>query len=315
MKNWLLYSPFSKHSFWNKITEQLNKTDQIGQAKFSDLQYYVSINETEPTIGKRGVYLSSWSKQDSQFMLDINSETQELVVIRPNNNEVNENPFKRTVDTEQIAYWLEHYEWVAFGYIIVPEGVNKFQAMERSMYYTRDTQGTFISLSGNCSVKEEIFQPVQHWFVATKATDDLIIVFCHPDILIPNFGIDYQTDKNNNTYFTYLEETFNYFDIALAPKISNAIITDGVIYSNNEYIDIEWSSNSLLSNTVGSIIKPIIPTNIITEIPYEPVDNGIKIKNLKGAITLKYTVSSLLSPSMKVSELGNIKKTYIILGE
>ena len=315
MKNWLIYSPFSKHTLWNKLADQLNRTNQVGTTKFSNTEYYISINETSPNVGKTGVYLSSWSKQDSQFMLDINSETRELIVIRPNSRDSNDNPFQRPIDTVQLSQWLEDYEWVAFGYIIVPEGVDRFAAMERSVFYTRDIEGNFISLSDNKIVTEQSFQPAQHWFIATKASKDLNLIFCHPDILIPNFGIEYQTDKNDNTYYTFLEEQFDYFDIALKPSSSAAEIFDNVVYSTSEWVDLNWSQGSHVAVNIDSNILPVEPTEITTTLEYERTGTGIKIRNQKGLLILKYKVSSLLGPSMKVSELGTIEKHYIILGE
>ena len=315
MKNWLVYSPFSKHTFWNKLTDQLNKTNQVGLTKFSNAEYYVSINEMEPNVGKKGVYLSSWSKHDSQFMLSMNINTKELVVIRPNNVSTDDNPFKRELDTLQLSEWLEKYEWVAFGYIIIPEGVDRFAAMNRSIFYTRDVDGTFINLTDGISTVEELSQPTQHWFIATKASDDLNVVFCHPDILIPDFSIEYQTDKNGDTYYTYLEENFDYFNIALKPSTTYGNIIDNIIYSTDDYIDLNWSKGSHVVLNIDSQIKPVEPTTITTSLNYESTDTGIKIENKKGLITLIYKVSNLLGPSILVSDLGTIKKTYLILGE
>lgn len=315
MKNWLVYSPFSKHTLWNKLTDQLNRTNQVGTTRFSDIEYYVSINETEPTEGPKGVYLSSWSKQDYQFMLDMNRETKELIVIRPNSVDADNNPFKRELDTAQLAVWLEEYDWVAFGYIIAPEGIDRFQAMNRSIFYTRDTEGNFISLTESKMFTNECSQPAQHWFIATKASDDLNLIFCHPDILIPNFGLEYQTDKNGDIYYTYLEENFDYFNIALKPASTHGKIIDNVIYSTNKFIDLNWSQGSHVALNIDSRIGPVSPVSISTNLAYTTTDTGISVENKKGTITLKYNVTSLLGPSMKVNELGTIEKTYLILGE
>ena len=315
MKNWLVYAPFSKHTLWNKLTDQLNRTSQVGTTQFSNTEYYVSINETAPNIGKKGMYLSSWSKQDYQFMLDINTATKELMVIRPNSVDADNNPFKRILDSAQLSRWVDEHDWVAFGYIIVPEGVDRFRAMLNSVFYTRDASGNFVNLTTGAVISNEFTQPAQHWFIATKASNDLNIIFCHPDILIPNFGIEYQTDANGDTYYTYLEENFDYSDIALKPSSTSGKIIDNIIYSSSEDIDLNWSTGSHVALNIDSRIALVAPTSIITLLDYETTDSGIKIKNKKGLVTLKYTVTSLLCPSMKVSDLGTIEKTYLILGE
>jgi hypothetical protein len=309
MSSWLIFSPFSKHSFWNKITEQTNKTNTVGVLG-TEKNYYLSVNEsTDPKV-----FLSHWTKNDSQFILDLNPATRELIVIRPNSQPNEENPFQRAIDTPQLKSWLEQYDWVGFGYIIVPDGVDRYRAMTDSVFYTRDAESNLLILSTGEVFDKTMFQPIQHWFLAARASEDLNVLFCHPDILVPSFNIEYQVDNFGDIYYTYMDETFNWFDIALKPSSKNAVIADGVIYSDSEYIELDWGQGSHFYCNTNMQIPAIGPAEIESVIPYETTQYGIKIKNQKGTVTIKYKVPSMLNPSILVNELGIIEKKYIILG-
>jgi hypothetical protein len=307
MTNWLIYSPFSKHSFWGKLTEQMNRTDATDDQQ----SYYLSINEAG---AKTGMFMAHWNKVDSQFHLDLHAVDRNLIVIQPNSQTNNENPFQREINTEQIKQWLETYNWIGFGYIIAPKSTSRYEAMTNSVYYTRDSESNFVLLSTNQRVEEQAFQPVQTWFIVTKATADLNVIFCHPDVIVPSFGIEYQIDNNGDTYYTYQHEDFNYFDLVLKPKATGATIVDSTIYSTAEYIDLTWSAASHLSNNTKVNTISHAPTEIVTDLEYTLTANGIKIKNQKGLLTLKYNIPSMLCPSIIVDELGKIEKNYIILG-
>jgi hypothetical protein len=315
MSNWVIYSSFSKHAFWNKLTEQLNRTNQTASVVGTDQEYFVTINEVGHATGKQGVNLLHWTKMDHHFKLDISEESRDFVIVQPSNERVEDNPFKRIIDTAQLEQWLSLHEWVGFGYVMTPGVVDKYQAMERSRYYTRDQDSNFVVLSNNETYTEITEQPIQHWFIASRAANGLYIIYCHPDILIPHFGIDYQQDKNNNTFYTYLEESFDYYDLFLKPKAQNATIVNDVIYSKDEWIILDFSKASHFCVNSNAVLEPIAPSVITTDIQYEVSNTQLKIKNTKGVVTVKYNVPILVKPSILVKEAGIIERTYIILGE
>jgi hypothetical protein len=313
MTNWLLYSPFSKNSFWNKITDQMNRTNQSIIPKNKTTAYYLSINDNSPT-SKRGLSISHWNKGDAQFELMVHPTSQQLTVVRPSSRTVEENEFINPIDTEQIKKWLETYEWIALGYIIVPGMVDRFSAMEKSVYYTRDAESNFVIVKTGQIIVEDRHQPIQTWFTITKASNDLYVMFCHPDVVIPNFEIDYKQDQYQNTYFTYMHEDFDFFEIGLKPKFTNAILAGDTIYSRDEWIDIEWGAGSFLANDTSVELSSLKPVDIITDLVYSVTDNGIKITNKKGFLKVKYKVTSFLKPSIQIDQLGIIEKNYVILG-
>jgi hypothetical protein len=314
MTNWIVYSPFSKHAFWNKISEQLNRTDDTVAAGVDNDLYYVSINETYPGTGKRGTYLLHWSRAESMFNLEL-SNTDELILKKPLNFQNPGEEFSRTVDTENLKKWLETYEWIGFGYIIANEGVNRYTAVERSVYYTRNDEGHLIILDQNETRSEVTNQAIQHWFLATKASADMYIMYCHPDCVIPTQYLEYQTDKYDNFYYTSIEEDFNYFDLVLKPTVTNATMVNDVIYSEKEFIEMRWSEGSHLLNNTTVNFTPVAPDEVTTDLKYELSENGIRIENRRGPFTVKYKVTGLIKPSMRVSEHGTIEKTYLVLGE
>jgi hypothetical protein len=313
MTNWLIYSPFSKHSFWGKITDQMNRTSETVVPKNKTSAYFRSINDSD-TDGKRGLAISHWAKGDAQFELMMHPATQQLTVLRPSSKNVEENEFIRSIDTEKIKQHLETHEWVAFGYIIVPSMVDRFGALDKSVYYTRDADANFLIADSGKIIVEDVHQPIQTWFTVTKASDDLYVMFCHPDVIIPNFEIDYKQDCFQNQYFTYLHEDFDFFEMGLKPKFTNAILAGDTVYSKDEFINIEWGAGSFLANNTLMDIKYPEPIEIVTDLVYTTTDTGIKIANQKGVVTLKYKVTSFLKPNIQVDQLGSIEKNYIILG-
>jgi hypothetical protein len=313
MNNWIVYSPFSKHSFWYKLAEQLNRTtDTVLGGKDND-QYYVSINENYPGTGKKGMNLLHWSRAETMFHLELLN--QELTLKKPLNFQNLGEEFSRSIDTENLKVWLNTYEWVGFGYIIEADGVNRYTAVEKSVYYTRNDNGDFIVLDKDTIRNEETSQAIQHWFLATKGSDNLYVLFCHPDCVIPTQQLEYNTDKYNNKYFNYIEEEFNYFNLVLKPGIINGQLINDVIYGHGEFINLEWSAGSHFLNNTNAVFPPISPIEIITNLDYELLEKGVKIKNRKGTFTVKYKVTGLIKPSMRVSEHGTIEKTYLVLGE
>lgn len=313
MTNWLIYAPFSKHSFWGKITDQMNRTNETVAPENRGATYYRSINDST-TDGKRGLSISHWNKSDAQFELMIHPTTNELSAVRPSSRQVEDNEFTRPIDTEQIKQWLETYEWIALGYIIVPGLVDKFTAMDKSVYYTRDADSNFMVVETGQTILEDTHQPIQTWFTITKASDDFYVMFCHPDVTIPNFELDYKTDQFENTYFTYLHEDFDFFEMTLKPKFTNAVLAGDTLYSKDEYIDVEWGAGSFLANNTLINLNSPKPFEIVTDLAYNITDKGIRIANQKGMFTIKYKVTSFLKPNIQVDQLGSIEKNYIILG-
>jgi len=310
MTNWLVYSPFSKNSFWGQLSDQLNRTNET--VSESD-PLFLSINEIVQDKGKKGFYLGHWSKVDAQFELAIHPTSKNLIAIKPNTSTADENPFQRIIDTTKIKEWLEEYDWVGFGYIILPESINRYTAMTRSTYYTRNSDSDFVLLETNKKILDEVTQATQTWFIATKAADDLIVMFCHPDVIVPG-KIEYQIDNNGDTYYCYLHENFDYFDMVLKPSFNNSIIAGDTIYSKEEWIDVSWGTGSFLNENTAITINPPKPFEILTDLAYTSTDTGMRIKNQKGSLTLKYKVSAFLKPSMRANSIGLIEKHYIILG-
>ena len=313
MINWLIYAPFSKHSFWGKITDQMNRTHETITPGNRTLTYYRSINDSDHD-GKRGFAISHWNARDAQFEIAVHPATQELTAIPPSSRNVEDNEFTLPIKTEQIKEWLETHEWVGFGYIIVPQMVSRYGAMEKSVYFTRDKDSNFLLLETGETIVEDAHQPIQTWFTATKASADLYVMFCHPDVLGPTFDIDYKQDRFQNTYFTYLNEDFDFFEIGLKPKFNNAILAGDALYSKDEWIDIEWGAGSFLANNTLIDLNSPKPFEIATDLAYNITDKGIRIANQKGVFTIKYRVKGFLKPNIQVDQLGSIEKNYIILG-
>jgi hypothetical protein len=314
MTNWIIYSPFSKNSIWGQLTDQMNRTDVTVTPSKKTTDWYLSINDTEHGVGKTGLYMGHWSKVDSQFQLDLHPTTKNLIAIKPNSLPNDENRFQKTIDTDKIKSWLEEYEWVGFGYIIVPEQVDRFRAMERTTYYTRNKDHDFLILPTGQTITDQKIQPIQTWFVAVKASPDLIVIFCHPDVLTPNYAIDYKTDINGDQYFCYLHENFDFYDMILKPKFTNALVAGDTLFSKDEWIDIEWGAGSYFNENINIGYDSPKPIEIITDNVYTETVNGIRVQNQKGGLTIKYQVANFLKPSIRSDLNGWIEKNYIILG-
>lgn len=315
MSKWLLYAPFSKHSFWGELTDQLNRTNDTFVFPNTGIEYYLDIDEQRHDTPKPGVRIMHWNKLDSQFVIDFDVETNELIVVKPLGANGDQS-FKRKLDTDKLKKHLEDYDWVAFGYISQPDPVDRYTAMQQSVYYTRDKDSNFVFLDSGTVVSDNIRSSIQTWFMACKVTESMYVIFCHPDVLAPTFNVEYQRDQNGDDYYVYRYEAFDFFEVALRPSTPDAKNINDTIFSTDNYLTMEWSKGSFLFNKTAMALATIIaPTEIITDIPYELTDNGIQLKNQRGIVTLKYKLSGLLNPSLAVKELGTITHDYLILGK
>lgn len=315
MSHWIIYSPLSKHAFWNQATDQLNRTNQTVAGAANGEEFFVSINETYPGEGKKGVRLLHWSKADVMFNLKIDEESQSLTMLKPLNFHNPGNEFQRSIDTENIKKWLEEYNWVGFGYIITPDPVDRYTAVNKSVYYTRNNDYDLVVLDKDMIFKEEKDQAIQHWFLVTKAAEDLYVIFCHPDCVIPIQEIDYHKDKHDNLYISFLEESFDYYDLMLRPMIINAEEIDHTLIGGGSTIDFKWSFNSRFFREQALNASPIKPTEIITTLNYQADDFGMTVENKRGIVTLRYKVRDLIEPNMNAKKIGMIERKYLILGE
>jgi hypothetical protein len=315
MSKWLLYAPFSKHSFWGELTDQLNRTNDTFVFPSTGIEYYLDIDEQRHDTPKPGVRIMHWNKLDSQFVIDFDTETNELIVVKPLGASGDQS-FKRNIDTNKLKTHLEKYDWVAFGYISQSSPVDRYTAMQQSVYYSRDKDSNFVFLDNGAVVTDNIKSSIQTWFMACKVTDSMYVIFCHPDVLSPTFNVEYQRDCNGDDYYVYRYEEFDFFEIALRPNTPNAKNIKDTIFTTDAFITMDWSKGSFLYNKTAMALATIIaPTEIITDIPYELTDNGIQLANQRGIVTLKYKMSGLLNPSLAVNELGTITHDYLILGK
>lgn len=304
----------SKHAYWNQATDQLNRTDETSPVTANGESFFVSINDTFLVQGKKGLKMLHWSRAEVMFNLKVSQENRDLILLKPLNFQNPGDEFHRVIDTENIKKWLEEYNWVGFGYIITPDPVNRYTAVNKSVYYTRNKNFDLVILDKGMIVNEEKDQAVQHWFLATKAADDLYVLFCHPDCVIPT-QLDYVKDKHDNLYISYLEENFDYYDLMLRPMITGADEINHVLLSDESTIDFKWSYNSRFFREQIFNSSAIAPNEIVTKLNYEVTEFGIKIENKRGTITLKYKVRDLIEPNMNAKKIGVIEKTYIILGK
>lgn len=315
MSKWLIYSPFSKHSFWGALTDQLNRTNDTYVFPNTGIEYYLDIDEQRHDTPKPGVRIMHWNKLDSQFLIDFDHETQELIVVKPLGSNGDQS-FKRKLDTDKLKQHLKTYDWVAFGYISQPDPVDRYTAMQNSVYFSRDKDSNFVFVDTGTAVTTNIKSSIQTWFMACKVTDDLYTIFCHPDVVSPTFNVEYQRDCNGDDFYVYRYEDFDFFEIALRPSTPDAKNINDTVFTTDNYLTMEWSKGSFLFNKTAMALATVIaPTEIITDIPYELTDNGIQLANQRGVVTLKYKMSRLLNPSLAVNELGTITHDYLILGK